>query len=456
MTRSHEMKQRILCAAITAITIAALTAIAAPAAAENGDASIRARSTADWKTELVHSEILLDAKARGITLPTGRNAAYQILEMETPSLLKDTFFSITVNSSQRLGDLVRSGEISLTELNDIIEAGRKTPPVFSTDLKTVSMGHTVSIAQIGSLFIRHNRAYTPKIPLDEIASRPYSGILVDARGKLPVHGEYVSATLAPCLQPKLWSVDMDGVYDKNMVDPAIARARGIVSYQTSTDESLYEERIGSDPLRISAREVYGQYRTDPVISWDDYLKIITVPENRRLLAEGKVVIICDAKALEGGDLGPDRDDGYYFIRRSIEERLAQKKPAKMGLTDTWEGLKLMIYDIRFVADSARILDSEKSRLDIIAEALRLAGADATFTVEGHTASVGKPSGELSLSVQRAQAISAALAARGIEAKRLESTGYGGTRPVASNDTEEGRALNRRVEITVHIGRNRVD
>ncbi len=445
------MKQRILCAAL-----AALAAIAVPATAEGGEPSIRARSTADWKTELVHSVVSLDAKSRGITLPTGRNAAYQILEMETPSLLKDTFFSITVNSSQRLGDLVRSGEISLTELNGIIEAGKKTPPVFSTDLKTVSLSHTVSIAQIGSLFIRHNRAYTPKIPLDEIATRPYSGILVDARGKLPVHGEYVSAPLAPCLQPKLWSADMDRVYDKNMVDPAIARARGIVSYQTSTDERLYEERIGSDPLRISARAVYGQYRTDPIISWEDYLKIMTVPENRKLLAEGKVVIICDPKALEGGDLGPERDDGYYFVRRSIEERLAQKKPAKIVLTDTWEGLKLMIYDIRFVADSSRVLDSEKSRLDVIAEALRLAGADATFTVEGHTASVGKPSGELSLSVQRAQAISAELAARGIEAQRLESTGYGGTRPIATNDTEEGRALNRRVEITVHIGLKRVD
>jgi len=428
------MKQGILCAAIVAFT-----ALAAPATADSGDAPIHAHSTADWKTELVHSVVSLDAKSRGITLPTGRNAAYQILEMETPSLLKDTFFSITVNSSQRLGDLVRSGEISLSELNDIIEAGKKTPPVFSTDLKTVSMTHTVSIAQIGSLFVKHERAYTPQIPLDAVSSRPYSGILVDARGKLPVHGEYVSAPLAPCLQPKLWSVDMDRVYDKNMVDPAIARARGIVSYQTSTDERLYEERIGSDPLRISARGVFGQNRTDPVISWDDYLKIMTVPENRRLLFEGKVVIICDAKALEGGELGPDRDDGYYFVRRSMEERLAQKKPAKVVLTDTWEGLKLMIYDIRFVADSPRILDSERSRLDIIAEALRLAGAEATFTVEGHTASVGKPSGERSLSVMRAEAISAELAARGIDARRIDSTGYGGTRPIDERDGGRPRA-----------------
>jgi len=69
-------------------------------------------------------------------------------------------------------------------------------------------------------------------------------------------------------------------------------------------------------------------------------------------------------------------------------------------------------------------------------------------VEGHTAAVGRAAGELELSKRRAKKIVDELSARGIPADRFIYKGWGGTKPVAGNDTEEGRARNRRVEITV--------
>jgi len=370
--------------------------------------------------------------------------------MDTPSLLKDTFFSILVDSSERLGNSVASGDISLGDLNTIIDGGKKTPPYFSLDLARISMTHTVSLAQIGSLFIRHRKVYTPEIPLDSVPSRAYTGILIDARGSVQVHGEYGKAPLVPCLFPKVWSTGMDLLYDKSMVERETALSRGIVFYSSSTDESRYRDQIGPDPIRISAREIYGQHRTDPVISETEYLRIMSVAANRELLHQGKVVILCNPEQLESLSVGPDRDENYYFTRREITESLNASSVQHVDFSDTWEGLKLTIYDIRFEADSARILPQEEGRLDAIAEALALAGPSARFLVEGHTASVGKPAAELALSVQRASRIAGELAARGIGKERIESTGYGGTRPVASNDTDQGRTLNRRVEITIHL------
>jgi outer membrane protein OmpA-like peptidoglycan-associated protein len=69
-------------------------------------------------------------------------------------------------------------------------------------------------------------------------------------------------------------------------------------------------------------------------------------------------------------------------------------------------------------------------------------------VEGHTAAVGKPSGEQELSVARAKRIVEELGRRGIPAERFLYKGWGGTRPLSGNETEEGRAANRRVEITI--------
>jgi outer membrane protein OmpA-like peptidoglycan-associated protein len=112
-----------------------------------------------------------------------------------------------------------------------------------------------------------------------------------------------------------------------------------------------------------------------------------------------------------------------------------------------EGVKLTIKDIRFEPDSDEILASERPRLDMIARVLR-ESPDRIFLVEGHTAATGKPAGEMELSVRRAQRMAAELASLGIPIERFIYKGWGGTKPLGDNATDEGRRLNRRVEITI--------
>lgn len=69
-------------------------------------------------------------------------------------------------------------------------------------------------------------------------------------------------------------------------------------------------------------------------------------------------------------------------------------------------------------------------------------------ISGHTDNVGKPASNLALSKERAKAVIQYLVTKGIDPKRLSSQGFGETQPVADNDTEEGRAKNRRTEMKV--------
>jgi outer membrane protein OmpA-like peptidoglycan-associated protein len=123
------------------------------------------------------------------------------------------------------------------------------------------------------------------------------------------------------------------------------------------------------------------------------------------------------------------------------------KGSSIDLVPVPEGIRLTIRDIRFVPDSAEFLPAERPRLDLIAEALRQI-PDRTFLVEGHTARIGIPDGEMELSTERAQRMVEELVRRGISADRFIYKGWGGTRPIGDNSTNEGRALNRRVEITI--------
>jgi outer membrane protein OmpA-like peptidoglycan-associated protein len=139
---------------------------------------------------------------------------------------------------------------------------------------------------------------------------------------------------------------------------------------------------------------------------------------------------------EGGQDGGGRTDSAESGGIAVERRD--------------EGLVLNLPNIHFVPDQARVLPEERDRLDRLAELLKLA-PDSTFLVKGHTADVGTKKSQYELSVERARTIIAEMGRRGIPEKNFLYRGMGGDEPVASNETEAGRARNRRVEIIILDG-----
>ncbi len=132
--------------------------------------------------------------------------------------------------------------------------------------------------------------------------------------------------------------------------------------------------------------------------------------------------------------------------------LISLKPADLGekkitVEETDAGIKLAIHDLKFKPDSAELMPGEAARLDEIASVLKQAGTNK-FLIEGFTADTGYPEGELKVSRERAFAIAEALSKRGIDAGNFICKGSGAANPVADNSTPEGKALNRRVEITI--------
>ena len=133
-------------------------------------------------------------------------------------------------------------------------------------------------------------------------------------------------------------------------------------------------------------------------------------------------------------------------KESIIEKIPEDEN-QFEFEKTDMGLKFILSDIRFAPDSSELLEGEEERLDKIAELLKSA-PDSMFLVEGHTASTGNPKGEMKLSLERAHAIVRELSKRGIASSRFICKGWGGTKPADDNETIEGRARNRRVEITI--------
>ncbi|MFW5685189.1 MAG: OmpA family protein [Spirochaetota bacterium] len=136
-----------------------------------------------------------------------------------------------------------------------------------------------------------------------------------------------------------------------------------------------------------------------------------------------------------------------IVEDQIEEQLREAEIEDITVETTDTGVRLTIDALRFLPDQAVLLPEERGRLDQVARAL--ARTEGTrFLIVGHTADVGSQRSQEVLSVERARVIAAELSERGISPDRMDIEGRGGTDPVASNATEEGRARNRRVEIYV--------
>lgn len=103
-------------------------------------------------------------------------------------------------------------------------------------------------------------------------------------------------------------------------------------------------------------------------------------------------------------------------------------------------------NIQFSSASAVIDPASFSLLDNVSEAAK--ACPGRLAIDGHTDNTGRSALNERLSRQRAEAVRRALIDRGIAAGRLEATGHGPSRPIADNETEAGRAQNRRIEIKV--------
>jgi outer membrane protein OmpA-like peptidoglycan-associated protein len=120
---------------------------------------------------------------------------------------------------------------------------------------------------------------------------------------------------------------------------------------------------------------------------------------------------------------------------------------EMKLAPIEVGKSYKVNDIKFATNSAEIRESSRYILD---EFIRFLKENPRLRIEiqGHTDNVGAMESNMALSNDRAFTVREYLEKNGISGGRLTSKGYGPTKPVASNNNEEGRAQNRRTEFVI--------
>ncbi|WP_447046298.1 OmpA family protein [Vreelandella sp. H-I2] len=134
------------------------------------------------------------------------------------------------------------------------------------------------------------------------------------------------------------------------------------------------------------------------------------------------------------------NDGVPDYRDQCPNTPAGAEVNALGCPDS-----VILKEVNFEFDSAQLTSTARSVLDGVAERL-VNNPGVRVSIEGHTDSRGSDAYNKDLSQARAQSVATYLNQRGVSSDRMQAVGYGEEFPIATNETEEGRFQNRRVEL----------
>ncbi|AZD00512.1 MULTISPECIES: OmpA family protein [Pseudomonas] len=156
---------------------------------------------------------------------------------------------------------------------------------------------------------------------------------------------------------------------------------------------------------------------------------------------------------EDGDGVPDSRDKCPGTPKGVQVDANGCPPEPVAVVEEAVVVKeetIVIRDVHFEFDSARLTAADKAKLDTIATRLKQEAPSAQLRVTGHTDSVGSDAYNQRLSEKRARSVTEYLISAGVPRSSFVSVvGAGESQPVADNKTADGRAMNRRTEIKIN-------
>jgi outer membrane protein OmpA-like peptidoglycan-associated protein len=242
--------------------------------------------------------------------------------------------------------------------------------------------------------------------------------------------------------------------------PQFSRMPGYIIQNCETNEfSFYEFPMADDDntiQRVEGKYWMVDYYVKEGAKANSYLAIVRNYQNAITKAGGKVLYINDkdwfrltGKIVKNGiETWVDvhtRDEGAGYWIYIIQKEEMKQDVTSSVMIDSLKATGHVTLAINFETGKSTVKQESQTILEHMID-LMINNPDLKVEIQGHTDNVGKPADNMKLSQDRADALKQVLIDGGVAADRMTAIGYGDTKPVADNKTEEGKALNRRVEL----------
>lgn len=282
--------------AFVASLIVFLFAPLARQAANTPGSEVSFEATVDWERGILTLEG--ERNLEGNYAGNSARARRRILSERAPAF-RNAVRTLAITSTDTGEDIISDNPEILEEIDNREQRGTAGGVRPSEDLLTARTRIEYPLYETVAAVIRSHEIPKP-VPEAEswVPSKEYTGVVIDARGQLPVHGEERQDHLHPTLLPKLYDSNTRLLLDGEMIEPEYIRRWGSVGFTTSSELEASEERIGDDPMFVAADGLFGERPANPIIPYEAAEQLLTIEHNRKMLSEGRVVILVDPESLE--------------------------------------------------------------------------------------------------------------------------------------------------------------
>ena len=227
--------------------------------------------------------------------------------------------------------------------------------------------------------------------------------------------------------------------EKTKSEPGISEVASVTLYEADEQIKSAESALNENDTASADHHIYVATRKQQ-IAQELFLKHQQEQELINLKQQ-QLEIIAHAQRNDSTRATSETLKAQQRIQQ-LEHALGQYKAE-----ETSRGTILVINDLLFNSGGANLKTPSQRRLDSLVQYLQ-GNSQREIIIEGHTDSIGNPETNKRLSLQRANTVKEYLISRAIESSRIETRGFGEEVPVATNTTNAGRSLNRRVEVVI--------
>ncbi len=253
---------------------------------------IAADSELDWQRGTIRLTMTATALPGEDIRPEFLHRARRRIDAEFPNSLFEALMPLYVDSVRLVEEVVALRPELASSIAELARKAERGLPRPGANIATVEREFEVPVfPDFVRLFMEHEIPFRMEEVISWIPTTEFTGIVIYAADQLQLRGTDRYEYPAPALLPEIYDEDLRPVLEQDMVDPEAGRRWGVMAYSADTNEDAWQDRIGSRPLRIVAREVYGIHPTDIIIGRDDANLILASKHNRELLKTGRILVI---------------------------------------------------------------------------------------------------------------------------------------------------------------------
>jgi len=255
-------------------------------------ANLTMESAMDWEKGQLNIRGSYPLTETTDSFPTAKQKTRQFLEKNSIHILQQSLSSLQLDSWYTMKSYLRENSELLKNYQLYLSSQEPVNIQADENLSQLYVDFSLKAFPDLALFILPEGASRKlPTPLKWSPSDDYTGIVIYIDGPLRYSPYKKETVFVPSLFPKVLDEYHNQLSGIEVGDRDYMLKWGSAALSSIDDESLFTNRVGIHPLRLTARALYGRIPTDVIISNDSAVRLLTRKNNRKLLEEGRILII---------------------------------------------------------------------------------------------------------------------------------------------------------------------